>query len=87
MRIYKTRADFTKLQAAQNPSVFAGTICTITDEAANPMYVFQNNIWNTFISGYIDAVSGSISTVRVLTQAVYDALPVKDASTLYVIVP
>lgn len=47
MRIYKTRADFTKLQAAQNPSVFAGTICTITDEAANPMYTFQNGVWNS----------------------------------------
>lgn len=87
MRIYKTRADFTKLHAAQNPNVFDGTVCTITDEAANPMYVFQNNVWNTIVSGYIDPVTGSIATIYTLTQAMYDAIPVKDASTLYVIVP
>jgi len=58
MRIYKTRADFTKLQAAQNPSVFAGTICTITDEAANPMYTFQNNTWNELGAAGGSAITG-----------------------------
>jgi len=71
MRIYKTRADFTKLQAAQNPSVFAGTICTITDEATNPMYTFQNNVWNELGVGSggsgDGAAANSVVTVDTVT--------------------
>lgn len=60
MRIYKTRADFTKLQAAQNPSIFAGTICTITDEALNPMYVFQGGVWNSTVTATTNPRTGGI---------------------------
>lgn len=60
MRIYKTRADFTKLQAAQNPSIFAGTICTITDEALNPMYVFQGGVWNSTVTATTNPLTGGI---------------------------
>lgn len=51
MRIYKTRTDFTNLDTSE---IYPGTICTITDEDENPMYVFQNNQWNTFLTTYVD---------------------------------
>lgn len=60
MRIYKTRADFTKLQAVQNPSIFAGTICTITDEALNPMYVFQGGVWNSTVTATTNPLTGGL---------------------------
>ena len=60
MRIYKTMADFTKLQAAQNPSIFAGTVCTITDEALNPMYVFQGGVWNSTVTATTNPLTGGV---------------------------
>jgi len=58
MRIYKTRKDFTALNAAGNPGVFKGTVCTITDEAANPMYAFQNNTWTGVVTATTDPLTG-----------------------------
>ena len=63
MRIYKTRADFTKLQAAQNPSIFAGTVCTITDEALNPMYVFQGGVWNNTVTAITNPITGKVRII------------------------
>lgn len=60
MRIYKTKADFTALQNAGNPSIFAGTVCTITDEVANPMYVFQDGTWNSLVIAQTNPVTGVI---------------------------
>lgn len=60
MRIYKTRKDFTALNAAGNPGVFKGTVCTITDEAANPMYAFQNNTWTGVVTATTDPLTGEI---------------------------
>lgn len=60
MRIYKTRADFVKLQDAQNPNVFAGTVCTITDEALNPMYVFQGGVWNNTVTAITNPITGGL---------------------------
>lgn len=39
------------------------------------------------VMGGVDPLTGGISIISKLTQAQYDALAVKDASTLYVIVP
>lgn len=61
MRIYKTRKDFTALNAAGNPGVFKGTVCTITDEAANPMYTFQNNTWTGVVTETTDPITGEIT--------------------------
>lgn len=80
MRIYKTRKDFTALNAAGNPGVFKGTVCTITDEAANPMYAFQNNTWTgvglqtgyrTVLFG--DSMTDQIDTPVAPTSATYNA--------------
>ena len=60
MRIYKTRKDFTALNAAGNPGVFKGTVCTITDEAANPMYAFQNNTWTGVVTATTDPLTGVV---------------------------
>lgn len=65
MRIYKTRADFNKLQSTQNPGIFPGTVCTITDEVTNPMYVFQKNVWNSLVVGNINPVTGRIEEIAV----------------------
>jgi len=58
MRIYKTRAEFTRLQAAPSSNTFAGTVCTITDEAANPMYVYQNGMWNSLVTATTNLTGG-----------------------------
>lgn len=47
MRIYKTRYDFENLDQSE---IFPGTICTITDEVDNPTYIYQNSIWNAFVT-------------------------------------
>ena len=60
MRIYKTRADFTALQNAGSPGVFAGTVCTITDEASNPMYVYQGGVWNSTVTSTTNPLTGRI---------------------------
>jgi len=58
MRIYKTRAEFTRLQAAPSSNTFAGTVCTITDEAANPMYVYQDSMWNSLVTATTKLTGG-----------------------------
>ena len=58
MRIYKTRAEFTRLQAAHSSNTFAGTVCTITDEAANPMYVYQDSMWNSLVTATTNLTGG-----------------------------
>lgn len=55
MRIYKTRAEFTALN---NTNIFPGTVCTITDEATNPMYVYQGGEWNNTVTAQTDPVTG-----------------------------
>lgn len=59
MRIYKTRKDFTTLNTIGNPTVFSGTVCTITDETTNPMYVFQGGVWNDLVTTQTDLVTGA----------------------------
>lgn len=55
MRIYKTRVEFTALN---NTNIFPGTVCTITDEATNPMYVYQGGEWNNTVTATTDPVTG-----------------------------
>lgn len=59
MRIYKTRAEFTALN---NTNIFPGTVCTITDEATNPMYVYQGGEWNNTVTATTNPVTGMIRT-------------------------
>lgn len=60
MRIYKTRADFDKLQSEGSSSLVAGTVCTITDEPTNPMYVYQGGVWNSTVTATTNHVTGGI---------------------------
>lgn len=60
MRIFKTRQDFTNLQNSGNPNIFAGTICTITDEPANPMYTYQNNNWSSVVTAETNPLTGKV---------------------------
>ncbi len=63
MRIYKTRAEFTRLQAAPSSNTFAGTVCTITDEAANPMYVYQDSTWNSLVTTTTNLTGGLVFSI------------------------
>jgi peptidoglycan/xylan/chitin deacetylase (PgdA/CDA1 family) len=58
MRIYKTRVEFTALP---NTNIFPGTVCTITDEVTNPMYVYQGEAWNSIVTAETNPVTGGIS--------------------------
>ena len=61
-------------------SVFVGNFVPSSEQKSE----FRSKINGV---GYTtDAVSGSVTSISKLTQAQYDALPSKNASTLYVIV-
>lgn len=79
MRIYKTRADFDKLQSEGSSSLVAGTVCTITDEPTNPMYVYQGGVWNSTVTATTNPVTGRIEKTR---RAVFEQNPITPLSAL-----
>jgi len=81
MRIYKTRAEFTRLQAAPSSNTFAGTVCTIIDEAANPMYVYQDSTWNSLVTATTNLTGGIEIAGETVTKNI---TPIQSAtSTVY----
>ena len=66
----------------------AGDTCDSVDpNAVVPSWIYTGLQWvPNSVNSKVDPVTGGIKTIAVLTQAQYDALPVKDPNTEYNIV-
>lgn len=83
------------VDAANEPTVLPNTTVTavgtaVEDDGLVPKLMFSAPskwVWGPMTAADVDAIpAGDITVIDVITQAAYDALPTKVATTLYVIV-